>query len=180
MNSDKDKTIYFITGASGVGKTTLLSQLQKKYEDKNWIFLHFDSIGVPSIEEMELKYGSPSGWQEANTYQWVYKLINEYHYEKVIFEGQVNLQFINDAFAKYNFHNYKTILIDCSAEDMAFRLTHKRMQPELVNEDMINWLKYLRNQAMEFNVPILDTSRLSEEEVIRELEMIVLKLISLE
>ena len=66
--------IYFITGASGVGKTTLIEQLDKKYNNKRWSFLHFDSIGVPSVEDMIKEYGSPSGWQEAITYQCIHGL----------------------------------------------------------------------------------------------------------
>ncbi len=38
------KYIYFITSTSGVGKTTLIEELKKKYADKTWAFLHFDSI----------------------------------------------------------------------------------------------------------------------------------------
>ena len=52
--------IYSITGASGFGKTTLSDGLKKKYSDKRWTFLHFDSIGIPPIEEMKKNYVSPS------------------------------------------------------------------------------------------------------------------------
>jgi len=38
MTALKEKTIYFITGASGVGKTTLVNQLKKEYENKPWVF----------------------------------------------------------------------------------------------------------------------------------------------
>lgn len=170
MNNSKEKTVYFITGASGVGKTTLVAQLKKKYANMTWPFLHFDSIGVPSVEEMEKEFGSPSGWQEAKTHEWIDRLINEYHDEKVFLEGQVNLQFIHDGFAKHNFKNYKIILVDCDGEEMAYRLTHKRGQPELLTDDMKNWLKFLRSQAHELGAPVINTSNLSEEEVLKEFE----------
>ena len=54
------KLIVFLTVASGVGKTTLIDQLKSKYKDSNWAFLHFDSIGVPSLDEMIDLFGSPS------------------------------------------------------------------------------------------------------------------------
>jgi hypothetical protein len=95
---------------------------------------------------------------------------NEYDNEKVFLEGQVNLQFIHNCFQKHNFANYKIILIDCNEEEMAYRLTHKRGQPELLTDDMKNWLKFLRNQAHELDTPVIDTSNLSEDEVLKEFE----------
>ena len=172
MTTTKSKTIYFITGASGVGKTTLITQLKEKYANQAWGFLHFDSIGVPSAEEMTKNFGSPSGWQEAKTYEWIDKLVNEYEEERIIFEGQVNLQFIVDGFKKNNFENYKIVLVDCPEEEMAYRLTYKRNQPELLNEDMRNWLKFLRNQAKEFNAPIIETGKSSEDETLKSFETI--------
>ena len=84
MNNSKQKVIYFITGASGVGKTTLVDQLKEKYKKMPWALLHFDAIGVPSLEEMEKEFGSPSAWQKVKTYEWINRLINEYEDEKII------------------------------------------------------------------------------------------------
>jgi hypothetical protein len=127
----KKKVIYFITGASGVGKTTLVVQLKKKYKNMPWAFLHFDSIGVPSVSEMEKEFGSPSGWQEAKAYEWINKLVNTYTNEKIFLEGQVNLQFIRKGFERHKFTCYKIVLLDCSEEEMGYRLTYNRMQPAL-------------------------------------------------
>lgn len=170
--AETSKKIYFITGASGVGKTTLLSLLENKYTEKGWLFLHFDSIGVPSVEDMNKEYGSPSRWQEAMTHQWIDKLINEYDNEKIFLEGQVNLQFIYDAFKKYQFKNFIIVLIDCDEEQMAYRLTHKRGQPELLTTDMKNWLKFLRKQAKEFGVPIINTTHLTNETVLNTFQKV--------
>lgn len=159
-----EKFIYFITGASGVGKTSLVNHLQKKYKNNPWAFLHFDKIGVPSAEEMIREFGSPSAWQEAKTDYWIKRLVHECTSEKIFFEGQVNLQFIRNGFAKYHFNNYRIILIDCSETVMEKRLVHDRKQGELFTQDMRNWLKFLRNQADEFNVAIIDSSSVSEEE----------------
>lgn len=68
------KKIIFITGASGVGKTSLVLTLKKKYKNKiNLEFLHFDSIGVPSSEEMIIKFGSIENWQKEKTNEWIKK-----------------------------------------------------------------------------------------------------------
>ncbi len=164
------KTIYFITGASGVGKTTLVENLMKKHANKHWSFVHFDTIGVPSSAEMERDFGSPPAWQKAKTVEWIGKLVNDYQSERIFFEGQVNPQFIVEGFTKHNFENYRIILVDCSEKEMERRLTFGRSQPELLTEPMKNWLQYLRGQARESGVPILDTTILSPEEMVKGFE----------
>ena len=175
------KNIFFITGASGVGKTSLVDSLKEKYGSRNsWVFLHFDSIGVPSPEEMIKQFGSGENWQKEMTYQWIKILLNEYQDKNVIiFEGQVNLKFIRDGFSQYNFSNYEIILIDCDEDTMGKRLTHDRNQPELLNDDMKNWLKYLRNQANTFGVNIIETSSINKIAVMKEFEKILNKRINL-
>jgi RNase adaptor protein for sRNA GlmZ degradation len=170
MTNVREKTIYFITGASGVGKTTLVNQLEEKYKSKSWMFLHFDQIGVPPIPEMIREFGSPPRWQEAKALEWIDQLINRYEGEKIFFEGQVNLQFIRDGFEKHHFKDYQLILIDCSEQVMEKRLVQERKQPELFNEDMRNWLKFLRNQAKQFGATIIDSSVLSEKELLMKFE----------
>lgn len=44
--------ILFITGVSGAGKTTVLKQLCSKLAHQSVACFHFDSIGVPSVEQM--------------------------------------------------------------------------------------------------------------------------------
>ena len=176
MTTADNKNIFFVTGASGVGKTTLISRLKENFSQKaDWIFLHFDSIGVPSTKEMTKKYGSPSEWQKAITFKWITKLLNEYNEKNVIiFEGQVNLEFIKQGFVQNNFSNYKIILIHCDQQKMIQRLTDKRKQPELATEDMKNWLAFLRKQAIEHGAEIIDTSDINEDEVVRKFEQILL------
>ena len=41
MTIPKDKIIFFITGASGVGKTTLVNELSKKYNRHALVLLSF-------------------------------------------------------------------------------------------------------------------------------------------
>lgn len=165
--------IHFLTGASGVGKTTLLKQLKEKYFDKNWVFLHFDSIGVPKLEIMERNYGSGAEWQKAMTYEWIDRMINDYTEEKIFLEGQVDLEFIRNGFKRLNFKDYQIILIDCNEAEMTRRLTEGRNQPDLLTSDMKNWLKFLRNQASEMQVPILDTSFYQKEQALSAFEKII-------
>jgi 2-phosphoglycerate kinase len=167
---NKEKIIYFITGASGVGKTSLVNKLEEKYKSSHWSFLHFDEIGVPSTSMMIAEFGSPAAWQEAMAYQWIHKSVYNNESEKVFLEGQVNLQFIQKGFGEIHFSNYIIILIDCSEEEMEKRLYNDRRQPELFNDDMKNWLKYLREQANEFGAMRINTTNLSENETLMAFE----------
>lgn len=137
--SNKNQTyILFITGASGVGKTTLLKILCSKLPTQSTICLHFDSIGVPSVDDMIREYGSQSEWQRMMTDRWIKKILTEY-YDKnlVILEGQVNLEFIKVACKKYNFKNFSIILIHCDDALRHERLLN-RNQPELISQEMDN------------------------------------------
>ncbi len=169
------KYIYFVTGASGVGKTTLFIDLKERYKDKKeWEFLHFDSIGVPSKEEMEKQFGSGEEWQRLMTHKWVEKFLSEYRdKERIFLEGQVNITFIIEAFERHNFKNYMIILVDCGEDEAMRRLVHERKQPELVHQDMKNWITFLRKQANELAVSILDTTKLSKTEMVTAFESLV-------
>jgi deoxyadenosine/deoxycytidine kinase len=62
------KRIIWLTGASGVGKTTLLENLKEKYSGNyTWEFLKFDPIGVLSNEEMIKNFGSGGNCQKTKT-----------------------------------------------------------------------------------------------------------------
>lgn len=85
-------SIFFLSGASGVGKTSIIEKLKAQYySSDDYAFVHFDSIGVPSPEEMIKQAGSGEKWQELTTYRWIEKITVEYQDKKiVVIEGQVN------------------------------------------------------------------------------------------
>ena len=158
--------ILFISGVSGAGKTTLLKKICSQESSESTACLHFDSIGVPSVEEMINQYGGPSEWQRAMTERWVDKLLAEYKDKKLIFlEGQVNLMFFENACKKHNFTNYKIILIHCDDTIRHERLRMNREQPELINQDMDNWAQFLKDQAIKMNVLILDSGKMTVDEM---------------
>ncbi len=168
--------IFIITGASGVGKTSLVENLESELKNDTYRFYKFDSIGVPSLKEMIDKFGSATNWQKAKTIEWIDKLIGINDNKSIIFEGQMRLDFIIKRFKFHNFENYKFVLLHCSNKKMKKRLIEKRKQPELVNKDMYNWLKFLREKAIETNIEIIDTSNLSEQETAYKFLKEVLKI----
>ncbi|MGC3944672.1 MAG: hypothetical protein QM762_09145 [Chryseolinea sp.] len=170
QNHSIAKSIYFLTGASGVGKTTLVNFLEKKCIEKPWVFFHFDSIGIPSVSKMNEEYGSPSEWQKAKTFEWIDRLIALDNEQNILIEGQVNLQFIRDGFLRHNFRNYRIVLADCSVQDMGRRLTGLRNQPDLFTADMRRWREFLRQQADELKADIIDTSSIGVSEAASVLE----------
>ncbi|KAA3637619.1 MAG: hypothetical protein DWQ02_06445 [Bacteroidetes bacterium] len=156
--------IIIITGASGVGKTSVFEKIKTLLPESDFAFFRFDSIGVPSLEVMIEQFGSPSGWQEAKTYEWMERLAKEKGNKTIIFEGQMNMDFIEGALAKNEFDIYKIVLLDCSEAEMKRRLIEDRNQPELANPDMSNWLRFLRNQASEKKIPIIDTTGMTVDQ----------------
>jgi ATP-dependent Clp protease ATP-binding subunit ClpA len=55
-----------LTGASGSGKTAIAEAIRIGHPDLAEV-LHFDSIGVPSLEVMVAGWGSGEAWQRAMT-----------------------------------------------------------------------------------------------------------------
>jgi hypothetical protein len=121
----------------------------------------FDSIGVPSAEIMATyagDYGPGGGWQRAMTIEWMQRIAPLLHSGKtVLFEGQMRIAFIEEAIAAAGITNARIVLIDCSDSVRTARLTHDRRQPELANEDMMNWGRFLREEAKQRGYEIFDT-----------------------
>lgn len=176
MKSSK-RHIYFITGASGVGKTTLVSQLEKKYGRRpNWLFLHFDSIGVPSEDEMRVKYGSGENWQRKTIKLWIQKMLTEYKDKTVIImEGQVNLNFIKMSFEEHDFFDYTIVLVDCNKIVMRERLVNERKQSELATDEMNNWRDLLLEQAQSQGADIIDTNELNKDDSVTAFKKILIR-----
>jgi len=122
---------------------------------------------------MNEQFGSPSEWQRHHTHQWIEKLSRLKTDRQIIFEGQMNIAFIQEAFEKVADPHYQIILIDCTAKEMNRRLIEERNQPELANEDMKNWLAYLRNQAQALGISILNTANQPLTHTLQELLLLV-------
>lgn len=153
--------LFFVIGASGSGKTTVVRTLERA-NFNGFKMVYFDSIGVPSHSEMLENYGTGEEWQRVATKVWV-KTIKEKYLSQanVILDGQTRPQFIEEACHENNITNYDIILFDCSDEERTKRL-FKRDQPELANQQMMDWAKYLREKCS--LVYKIDNTFLNEEE----------------
>ena len=123
--------------------------------------LHFDSIGVPSVEQMTKEFGSVENWQRAKTFQWMARIQNEFLSAggRVLFEGQMRISFILEALQAAKINSYKLILIDCDDSTRESRLRVDRHRPELANARMRHWARFLRNEATRYGILSLDTSK---------------------
>jgi dephospho-CoA kinase len=149
--------LIMLTGASGAGKTAIAAAIAKNFPEI--AVHHFDSIGVPSTEEMIADYGSQEGWQRAKTFEWLERLKSDRSSRNALFEGQVRIAFFAEAAAAAGLQRFKIILVDCDDDTRTKRLVD-RQQPELATADMFEWARFLRTEAMAGGYDVLDTSGL--------------------
>jgi RNase adaptor protein for sRNA GlmZ degradation len=153
--------ILVVTGASGAGKTTLVRLVEARGV-AGASFHYFDSIGVPSVEQMVHDFGSAANWQILTTNRWIQQLALS-ESALCVLDGQVHPTTVRDAFARYQVDG-RVLLLDCTHAVREARLRDQRRQPELNTRDMACWASYLRGQADALDLPILDTSAMTVEE----------------
>lgn len=152
------KKLFFLIGSSGAGKTTAAKSIEAM-NLKDFVMYYSDSMPVPPLEEMMKEYGGQEEWQRGSTNRWVKKIKEEYLNDKdVLFDTQSRPSFIDEACEKNGITNYEIILFDCSDEERKRRLVKERNQPELANEQMMNWAKYLRERCIGRNHKIVDNT----------------------
>lgn len=164
----KMNNIFFIIGASGSGKTTTLKAIERM-QLPGFATLYFDSIGVPSLQEMTEDYGGPEEWQKVKTAEWISQIRDQFlSSTNILFDGQTRPKFIEEACISENITSYKIILLDCSDEERKRRL-FVRGQKELADENMMNWARYLRTECEQRHCRIIDNTKLNEKETISQL-----------
>jgi RNase adaptor protein for sRNA GlmZ degradation len=160
--------LYFVIGASGVGKTTAMKALEKRRPDI--IFHHFDPIGVPPVEKMVKENLSGEEWQRQMTIEWVKRIkVESLYHAPVILDGQTRQSFIEEACRLEGLSDYKIILFHCEDAVRDHRVI-TRGHPELANSKTANWAKHLRQWALNRGDAIIDTTALTIEEAADELQ----------
>ncbi len=162
------KALYFITGSSGAGKTTLLKGVIES-AIPDLAAYHFDDFGLPSLEEMNAKFGGPSEWQAYTTRRWIETIAQRDDIGLAVIDSQARPSAIVDAAKEAGFLALHITLIDCSHAERRRRLVEVRAQPELDNLDMYAWAAYLRGQADALKLEVIDTTPRSIGESVQEL-----------
>ncbi|HEV2704119.1 MAG TPA: AAA family ATPase [Steroidobacteraceae bacterium] len=157
-----------LIGASGSGKTTIARAIAQRRAGEVEVF-YFDSIGVPAEAQMITECGSSEQWQRAKTIEWMAKLAPRVGPgRRLLFEGQTRLAFLTEGAAAAGGVAFVPILVDCDDATRASRLQLERQQPELANETMMNWARFLRRQAIGRGCEILDTGSCSLDQCISQ------------
>ena len=158
--------LVIMTGASGSGKTAIAKTIEESHP--SIAVFRFDTIGVPAPEVMAT-FGTghmPGGaWQRAMTFQWLERIAPTLAAGRtVLFEGQMRIAFIREALAALKIENARVLCVECDDSTRTRRLTEDRLQPELANESMMGWSRYLHREAVQAGYPILDTTNVSLSE----------------
>ena len=157
LNS-RDQYFILITGASGAGKTSILTLLKKLLPSFLISINFFDSIGIPSLEEMIKKYGSVEKWQETTVHKWIKRLTHITDKKLIFLEGQFNPEFAASQFRRLDIKRYLIICLHASRDVRENRLLELRKQPELINNDMENWAHFLKKKTIENHGIVIDNS----------------------
>ncbi len=157
-------TLVVLTGASGSGKTTIARRVEAEAGGKCEVHF-FDSVGVPTPEQMIAEFGSGEAWQRATTFAWMERIAAILlGGRSVLLEGQIRIAFLQEALHALSIRLSAVILVDCDDGVRVARLREERGQPELANEDMLSWAAYLRQEARTAGVEVLDTGKLTVNE----------------
>lgn len=161
--------LLVVTGASGAGKTALVRELEALRLPGVECY-QLDSIGVPSLEEMERRWGGGERWQAHATAYWVERLLrNEDGVEVAVLDGQTRPSEVRAAFERLGVRIGRIVLVECGHDERNARLWGPRGQPELACGQMDCWAAYLRGQADAMGLPIVDTAGRSVGEAVADL-----------
>jgi len=146
-----------ITGASGAGKTTAVAAIREHIDHRLLPHIAFDSLGVPTEDEMSRCWDAPRGWQKMMTYHWVYTARQIFRMRPlVVLEGQFDPQYAIAACSANRVRN-RVALLDVDDTTRAARLA-QRGQPELATDDMSKWAAYLVENTRSLGGTIIDAS----------------------
>jgi len=169
----KDKTMYFISGVSGVGKTSIINHL-KVLLDNNYEVHDFDERGVPS--------GANHDWRIEETKYWIQQGTEKTEDNiRFIVCGFANPDEIENIQKDFPGIKIKTILLDGEDEVIENRLRNrnedKNVQEDLqrvvgsTEEFIQNNRKFtpiLRSIFKKHSYPIIDTTHITPEKVAEE------------
>lgn len=154
MNTD----LYVITGAEGVGKTTIIPSLRQKLGD-NYVIYDFDEVLRPydfkdnwALDVLEKLIHNVEKNKESNKITVVAGLIRPYQLQQVA--------------EKHNITSIKLLLLDLSIEEQSKRLHQRKGNIDLTNEnkELIGFREFIKESKYEYK--IVDTTNSNIEHIV--------------
>ena len=157
--------VLVVTGVSGAGKTATLRAFEVRALPGVRCY-YFDTIGVPSLDNMHRDFGGPEQWQAVATQRWIDRFAADADRAEIyVLEGQTRASFVRDAAERAGIRAVRVVLLECAPSVRHVRLAGPRGQPELSTSQMDCWAAYLRGQADALNFPVIDTTDLEIDAV---------------
>lgn len=165
--------IIVLTGASGAGKTTLISRLN------DLAIPGVKGINCDRVKIEDHETTDPADRQANVLRYWIsYLRQTETGIELAVLDTQIRphlaLEVLNQAAIDYA----QIVLVDCNPVKRNERLHTDRGQPELANPQMDCWAAYLRGQADALRLSVIDTSGAPMDKSLAELELLVTNLLT--
>jgi hypothetical protein len=128
------KKVYFVSGASGSGKTAVINELKKI--NPNMELYDFDEIGVPKV--------FPEHWRKKETEKWLERVLKGDN--DVCLLGQTVLGEILACPSINKLDKINYCLLDCSDEERARRLNSRGDGVDISN--MLGWASWMREHCV--------------------------------
>lgn len=160
MDSHVLSPFVILTGASGVGKTSIACEIERLHPEIT--VYRGDSLASPP-EEIMASYGPVNGpggpSQRGFALYWLGQIAPTLSTGgPVLLESQTRIAFLQEALAWQGIQHARIVLVASDDQTREARLIHNRQQPELANASMKGWSRYLHQEAVEAGYEILDTS----------------------
>ncbi|MBU4070031.1 MAG: hypothetical protein KJ646_03530 [Nanoarchaeota archaeon] len=145
-------TIFFISGAEGVGKTTILGHLIRELPDKD---IHdFDEIGVPKNPKLSWRYKTTKHWLK------IAKNNEKIGKDTII----VGLSFPSEIIKFSKKKNFHFCLFDISINEREKRLRKRKSTKGVIDD--LEQLKQLREEFKKLkSKKIINISHLTPKEI---------------
>ena len=126
------KKIFFIGGASGSGKTTIIPALKEKLPS-NFAIYDFDDIGIPE--------NADTSWRQEATEKWLQKITSDK--KNICLLGQMVLGEIMACPTAKELEKINYFLLDVDDFERIKRIKLRGSERE-ATQDMLNWASWLR------------------------------------
>lgn len=148
-----------LTGSSGCGKTFLGEALRDRLDPSHVSVMFPDKTeGVPPVADMIEECGTIERWQEQRTHSLIARIAETRDRSLVILDSQFHPRFAVEGCSQAKLNDYLLAVVTCEERIWKQRLHGPRKQPEIINADMINWWRLLRDETPKHGGIIIDTS----------------------